>query len=415
METRSDCRFCRCPLHLTLIDLGEMPLANSFPTGDELTATSEPRYPLRVRVCTECFLVQNDHTVPATDIFEQYAYFSSYSDSWVAQCRRFAIMTAARFRLDADSLVVEVASNDGYLLKAFVEHGIPVQGVDPAANVAAVAVANGVPTRVDFFGASIAGDMLAEGQGPADLIVANNVLAHVPDIRDFASGFAALLKPEGVVTFEFPHVLNLLQQLQFDTIYHEHFSYLSLFALEHVLQAVGLRVFDVDTLLSHGGSLRIFACHEGSTQPELLSVQATRNLERQANLGDASGYEGFSPRVEALRAGFVSFVEAQRTSGTSIAGYGAAAKGSTFLNYCNVTEGDLICVFDRSSEKQGRLMPGSHIPIVGPDQIAVVRPQLMLVLPWNLKDEVLGLYGRELGKWGGRLFVAVPKVEVISS
>jgi C-methyltransferase C-terminal domain/Putative zinc binding domain/Methyltransferase domain len=406
------CRFCRAALTHTFVDLGRQPLANSYLTKAQLAAGNEPVYPLHARVCARCFLVQVDDAVPAEAIFDAgYAYFSSYSSGWVEHARRYAEAMIARLGLGPKSLVVEVASNDGYLLKHFVAKGVPVLGIEPTANTAEAAVAAGVPTEVMFFNAANARGLAGRGVA-ADLICANNVLAHVPDIGDFVAGFAPVLKPKGVLTFEFPHLLNLIEQVQFDTIYHEHFSYLSLLAVEKVLAAHGLKVFDVERLSTHGGSLRLYCAHAGSGQAETEALKTLRADEARAGLGRIETYAGFTPRVEAVRASFLEFLAKAKAEGKSVAAYGAAAKGNTFLNYCGVTADDIACVFDASPAKQGRFLPGSHVPILAPDRVAAVRPDYLLILPWNLKDEIIGQMGH-IAAWGGRFVTASPTARVL--
>jgi hypothetical protein len=406
------CRFCKTPLTHTFLDLGRQPLANSYLSADELARGTEVAYPLHVRVCHVCFLVQADDAVPADAIFDDaYAYFSSYSTSWVEHARRYAQAMTERFGLGAESLVVEVASNDGYLLQHFVAMDIPVLGVEPTANTAEAAIARGVPTEVAFFGAATGAALAARGQR-ADLMAANNVLAHVPAIGDFVAGFREVLKDEGVLTFEFPHLLNLLEKVQFDTIYHEHYSYLSLLAVEQVLRANGLRPFDIERLSTHGGSLRLFCCHMGSGHDETDALMALREDEQAAGLGRIETYEGFAPRVEAVRDSFRGFLAAEKAAGRKLYAYGAAAKGNTFLNYCGTTTDDIVAVFDASPAKQGRFLPGSHLPILSPGSVREVRPDDLLILPWNLKDEIMGQMAF-IRDWGGRFVTASPETQVV--
>jgi SAM-dependent methyltransferase len=406
------CRFCAAPLTRTFVDLGVTPLANSYlPSLD--AAASEKAYPLHARVCGACRLVQVDDVVPPGEIFHDYAYFSSYSASWVAHAGRYAAMARQRFGLTEKSQVVEIASNDGYLLKHFVEAGIPVLGIEPAANVAEAAVAAGVPTRVAFFCQATAQSLVAEGIR-ADLVVGNNVLAHVPDLNDFVSGLATILKPDGVLTMEFPHLLRLIQEVQFDTIYHEHFSYFSLLAVEQVFARHGLSLFDVESLPTHGGSLRIFVCHADyqtyATGPALAQL---RKEEERAGLASDAGYAGFAERVAAVRDGLRAFLREQRAAGQRVAAYGAAAKGNTLLTYCGIGRDDIPYVVDVSPHKQGRLLPGSHIPIVAADRLRRDRPDFVLILPWNLRREIVEAHGY-IGEWGGRFVIAVPRIEVVS-
>ncbi len=406
------CRFCLAPLVHTFLDLGNQPLANSYLTAEQLFAGTERSYPLHVRVCRNCFLVQADDAVPADAIFDDaYAYFSSYSTSWVAHAKAYAVAMSERFGLNPESLVVEVASNDGYLLQHFVEMNIPVLGVEPTANTAKVALERGVRTEVMFFGEQT-GQLLSARGDRADLIAANNVLAHVPNIGDFVAGFREVLKDEGVLTFEFPHLLNLIQKVQFDTIYHEHFSYLSLLAVEQVLRANGLRPFDVERMMTHGGSLRLFCCHMGSGHEETENLVALRDEEHSAGFSRIETYAGFAPRVEAVRDSFRAFLASGKGAGRRIAAYGAAAKGNTFLNYSGTTSNDIFAVFDASPAKQGRFLPGSHIPILAPSDLREVRPDDLIILPWNLKEEIMGQLAF-ITDWGGRFVTASPETKVL--
>jgi SAM-dependent methyltransferase len=406
------CRFCRAPLTETFLDLGDQPLANSYLTPAQLEAGTERAFPLHARVCSSCRLVQVDDPVAADQIFDAgYAYFSSYSVSWVEHARRYAAAMSGRFALGPGSLVVEVASNDGYLLQHFVAMGVPVLGIEPTLGTAEAARARGVPTEVMFFGAQ-AGQALADRGVRADLMAANNVLAHVPDIGDFVDGFRRVLKPEGVLTFEFPHLLNLIEQVQFDTIYHEHFSYLSLLAVEQVLKAHGLRAFDVELLPTHGGSLRLFCAHQGAAHAETEALQALRAREADAGLSKIETYRGFAPRAEAVRNEFRAFLARAKAEGKRIAAYGAAAKGNTFLNYAGVGPDDIVAAFDANPVKQGRYLPGSHIPILAPEKVAEVRPDYVLILPWNIRDEIIGQLGF-VRDWGGRFVIATPHVQVL--
>ena len=406
------CRYCAAPLTLELVDLGATPLANSYlpPTPEGIAA--ERSFPLRVMVCRDCRLVQTTETVPTDAIFSHdYAYLSSYSAGWVAHARRYAQAMIARFGLTPRSLVAEVASNDGYLLQHFVGAGIPVLGIEPAGHAAELAEAKGVPTRVAFFGRALAHELAAEGRR-ADLIVANNVLAHVPDIRDFAAGFAGFLAPQGVATFEFPHLANLLREVQFDTIYHEHYSYLSLLFVERLMGAVGLRVFDIEELPTHGGSLRVFACHEAAGHVEGAGLAKVRADEAVAGLDGDAAYGAFAPRVRAVCAGFHDFLDRAAAEGATVAGYGAAAKGNTFLNVCGVGAERIAFVADRNPEKQGRLLPGSHVPVLDPQALYERRPGYVVILPWNLAREVSAEHAT-IADWGGRFVTAVPEVRVL--
>jgi len=410
MSAGPRCLGCGAALELTLVDLGHQPLSNANVRPEDAD-TPDHLFPLHARVCEACWLVQVDAVVPPDAIFnEDYAYFSSYSESWLEHCRAYATAMTERFGLGPDSQVVEVASNDGYLLQYFATAGIPVLGVEPSANTAAVAVAKGVPTEVAFFGSSTAARLAAGGRS-ADLLAAKNVMAHVPDINDFVAGVAEILKPEGVFTVEFPHLLRTLERVQFDQIYHEHFTYLSLLAVERVFQRHGLRVFDVQELPTHGGSLRVFACRAAAGHQEGLGVEHVRALEQAAGLDAREGYLDFTAKVEKVRDDLVSFLADARAAGRNVLGYGAAAKGNTLLNYAGVTAGELRMIADRSAAKQGRLTPGGRVPIVAPETLLEERPDYVLILPWNLRDEVAEQLG-SVRAWGGRFVTAVPSLEV---
>jgi SAM-dependent methyltransferase len=405
------CRYCGSRIQHTFVDLGVTPLANSYLSVDQFMAGRERQFPLRVRVCSSCLLVQADDAVGPESIFSDYAYFSSYSDSWVEHAKRFQQAVTERFALGPQSLVVEVASNDGYLLQHFRAADIPVQGVDPAENIARVAIARGIPTEVAFFGSALGQRLKDRGQS-ADLIVANNVLAHVPDIRDFVQGFQTLLKPSGVATFEFPHILRLINDLQFDTIYHEHFSYLSLGAVERVMREAGLRVFDLEEIPTHGGSLRLYACLADAPHQSTGRVEAVRRAERQANLDNVSGYMKFGPRVAEAKVSFQLFLSEAKAANATVAAFGAAAKGNTFLNVCGVTSKDIVCCFDRSPAKQGKLLPGSHIPIFPPERLADLKPDYLVILPWNIAPEIMAK--NPMDDWGGKFIVAIPYTRTVS-
>jgi hypothetical protein len=406
----NQCRYCAAPLLVSVLDLGEQPFSNSYPLPNEINL--EKRYPLHVRLCTECFLVQTDFDTPPDEIFSsEYAYFSSYSATWLAHARHYAAAMTSRFGLGTDSMVVEVASNDGYLLQNFVSRSIPCLGVEPTLGTAKAAIEKGVPTEIAFFGEETARN-LAERGYESDLMTANNVLAHVPGIADFVRGFAILLKPQGVATFEFPHLLQLFRKHAFDTIYHEHFFYLSLRAVERVFTDCGLRVFDVEKLPTHGGSLRIFACRIDSTRPEAISVANIRKEEDAAGFGDVAGYRGLEPSVARIKSDVRAFLQKERGDGKTVAAYGAAAKGSTFLNTCGLTADDIALVADANPEKQGCLMPGSHIPVVAPDALRALKPDYVLILPWNLKTEIMKQMS-DIRVWGGRFVVAIPELEVV--
>jgi SAM-dependent methyltransferase len=404
------CRSCGTPLTRTFLDLGETSLANSY-LDEEQLAVPEPRYPLHARVCESCFLVQLDHSVAPEDIFTDYAYFSSYSDAWVEHARRFAESFTARLGLHAGSLVVEVASNDGYLLRHFRERGVPVLGVEPAANVAEVAVAAGIPTEVCFFGKATAARLFESGP-KADLLVGNNVLAHVPDLNDFVGGMAIALAPGGVISIEVPHLLELIRHVEFDTIYHEHFSYFSLLAADRAFTQNGLRIFDVEELPTHGGSLRILACHAHDARPEGDGLRRVQAAEASAGLDRLDTYEGFASRVERCRVSLLEFLAGARDRGELVAAYGAAAKGNTLLNYCAVGPADIAFVVDRNPHKQGRYLPGSHIPIDKPDRVWAEQPDYLVLLPWNLRDEIIGQMA-DIRSWGGRFVIPIPEVALV--
>lgn len=405
------CRYCSAPLTLSLVDLGETALANSYlPIGDAAALESEGRFPLHVKVCTSCWLAQTTHIAAADAIFaHDYAYLSSYSAGWVEHARRYALAMAERFKLGPASKVVEVASNDGYLLQHFVAMGVPVLGVEPAGHAAELAVAKGVPTTVEFFDARSAARLEAEGHA-ADLMAANNVLAHVPDIRSFVAGFKILLKPQGVATFEFPHLARLIEQVQFDTIYHEHYSYLSFTFVSRLMAEAGLEVFDIEHLPTHGGSLRVFVGHPG-IHTVAPSVAAVRSEEQAMAMDRAEGYAGLAIRVAAVVAAFKEFLARARAEGKTVAGYGAAAKGNTFLNVAGLGADSIAFVVDRNPQKQGCLLPGSHIPVLPPEAIAERKPDYLVILPWNIAPEVMEQQAG-IRAWGGQFVTAVPELRI---
>ena len=404
------CRFCGATLRRTFVDLGMSPLCETYPSAADLNR-GEVYYPLHVYVCEKCFLVQLEQYESPENIFSDYAYFSSYSDSWLKHAENYCDKMAARFGLNTKSLVIEVASNDGYLLQYFVRQNVPVLGIEPAANVAKVAVEKGVPTLVKFLGAELANELAAEGRC-ADLVAGNNVLAQVPDLNDFVEGLKILLKPDGVLTLEFPHLLRLMELNEFDTIYHEHFSYFSLLTTVLILEAHGLRVFDVEELASHGGSLRIYACREESKKhpagPRVLELIAQ---EKSAGLDSIAGYEGFALQVKQTKWALVDFLLTAARDGKSVAGYGAPGKSATLLHYCGIGKDMIQYTVDRSPYKQGRFLPGTHIPIYHPDKIRETRPDYIVILPWNLKNEIMQQL-QFIRKWGGRFVVPIPKVAV---
>ena len=406
------CRLCSAPLTQTFCDLGVMPLANSFLAAVD-SPRAEPVFPLHVRVCSNCFLVQLPEVETPQNIFSDYAYFSSFADGWVDHCNTFANAAVARFGLTPRHRVVEIASNDGCMLGAFKRHGTGILGVEPAANVAQAAIARGIPTRIGFFGTRLAGELAAEDLA-ADLLIANNVLAHVPDLNDFVRGLSALLKPHGVLSIEFPSLLRLIEETQFDTIYHEHFSYFCLLTAERALNQHGLSVFDVEDLVTHGGSLRIYAQRSSSgRQPASNRAAAVRQREIDAGLDGPDVYREFGRQVSARKRELVTFLKNAKASGKTIVAYGAPAKGNTLLNYCGIGCELIDYTVDRSPHKQGRLLPGSHIPIKHPDVIRQTRPDYVLILPWNWKDEIVAEFSY-IRDWGGHFVVPVPKVEVIA-
>jgi SAM-dependent methyltransferase len=407
----SACRFCAAPLRHTFVDLGMSPLCESYVPAERVNAM-EPFYPLHAKICERCLLVQLEEFVTADHIFTEYAYFSSYSDSWVAHAKAYVDMAVERFELGPDSLVMEVASNDGYLLRHVVERGIPALGIEPAANVAEVAREIGIETIVRFFGRETAADLVAEGRS-ADLVAANNVMAHVPDLNDFVAGFYTVLKPHGVVTVEVPHLLRLVEENQFDTIYHEHFQYFSFLAAQKVFAAHGLEVFDVDELKSHGGSLRYYAQRaDTGTRPVEQRVHDLVARERELGYDTLEGHQAFAARVEETKWGLLEFLIAKRREGKRIAGYGAPGKGNTLLNYCGIRTDLLDYTVDRNPYKQGQFLPGTHIPILHPEVLEQDRPDYILILPWNLKQEIVAQleYARD---WGAQFIVPIPKVEVL--
>jgi SAM-dependent methyltransferase len=386
------------------------PLCESYPAGADLNG-GESYYPLHVYVCEHCWLVQLEEYETAEKIFSDYAYFSSYSDSWLKHCEKYCSAMTMRFDLGKQSFVVEVASNDGYLLQYFVRQEIPVLGIEPAANVAKVAVEKGVPSLVRFFGVALAKELVAEGRS-ADLVLGNNVLAQVPDLNDFVEGLRILLKPEGVLTLEFPHLLRLMELNEFDTIYHEHFSYFSLITSAKIMEAHGLKVFDVEELKSHGGSLRIYACR-ASSQAHAVQPNVQRVIADEINHGldKPCGYDSFARQVKETKFALVDFLLTAAKQGKKVAGYGAPGKSATLLHYCGISKDLIEYTVDRSPYKQGRYLPGNHIPIYHPDRIRETKPDYVVILPWNLKDEIAQQLSF-IREWGGRFVVPIPKVAV---
>ena len=406
------CRFCGAGLGRTFVDLGMSPLCETYPSSADLHR-GETYYPLHAYVCEHCLLVQLEQYESAENIFGDYPYFSSYSDSWLKHCKNYCHKMITNLGLTEKSFVIEVASNDGYLLQYFVEQKVPVLGIEPAANVAKVAVEKGVPTLVRFFGTSLAEEFAIEGRC-ADLVLGNNVLAQVPDLNDFVEGLKILLKPHGVLTLEFPHLLRLIERNEFDTIYHEHFSYFSLLTTARIMEAHGLRVFDVEELASHGGSLRLYACRtEDQTHPIAPSVQKVLGDEIGAGLDTMEGYESFARQAKRTKIELVEFLLNAARDGKSVAGYGAPGKSATLLHYCGIGKDLIEYTVDRSPYKQGRFLPGTHIPIYHPDRIRETKPDYVVILPWNLKDEIMEQL-KVIRDWGGRFVVPIPKVATYS-
>ena len=404
------CRFCGAPLEQTFVDLGMSPLCESFLAADQLNRM-EPFYPLHVSVCGSCFLVQLEEYVTPEDIFSDYAYFSSYSDSWIAHAKNYVGQMIDRFNLNGDSLAVEIASNDGYLLQHFLPKNVPVLGIEPAANVAKVAVEKGIPTVVKFFGVQTARELAAEGKR-ADLVIGNNVLAQVPDLNDFAGGMKILLAPKGVITIEFPHLMRLMEENQFDTIYHEHFSYFSFLTAQKIFAAHGLTLFDVEEVRTHGGSLRIFGRHdEDASKPISARVKELAAREEAAGFTRLERYHSFAEQVKETKRALLEFLIHAKRESKVIVGYGAPGKGNTLLNYCGIRTDFLDYTVDRSPHKQGKFLPGTHIPIYAPDRIKETRPDYLFILPWNLRDEIMqqNAYIRE---WGGQFVVPIPTVKI---
>jgi len=409
---RGACRFCAAPLKHTFVDLGMSPLCESYLTEPQLNRM-EAFYPLHVRVCERCYLVQLEQYVSADEIFTEYAYFSSYSDTWLKHAAQYVDLVARRLNLGPGSLVVELASNDGYLLQNFVKKGIPALGVEPAANVAKVAVEKGVPTLVKFFGVETAKAMVADGQ-QADLIVGNNVLAQVPDLNDFVAGIALLLKPNGVVTLEFPHLVRLMAENQYDTIYHEHFSYFSWLTVEKIFARHGMTLFDVEELSTHGGSIRIYAGHTAdASKPVLPAVTALRQQELAAGLDRMETYADFSEKVKRSKRNLLAFLIQAKGEGKRVAGYGAPGKGNTLLNYCGIRTDFVDYTVDRNPYKHGKFLPGTHIPIYAPDRIFETKPDYVLILPWNFKQEIMKQMAG-IREWGGKFVVPIPNAEVVA-
>ncbi len=405
------CRFCATPLKQTLVDLGMSPLCESYVSQEQLNRM-EPFYPLHVKVCEQCYLAQLEEYVSVEHIFTEYAYFSSFSDTWLKHASDYTDMIVKRLGLGRESLAVELASNDGYLLQNFVKKGIPALGIEPAANVAKVAVAKGVPTLVKFFGRKTAQEMVAEGK-QADLIMGNNVLAQVPDLNDFVGGIKIILKPQGVATLEFPHLIRLLAENQYDTIYHEHFSYFSFITVEKIFAAHGMTLFDVEEIPTHGGSIRIYARLAADvSRPVQARVGELRNRELAAGLDRMATYQDFGEKVMESKRNLLDFLVSAKRSGKRVAGYGAPGKGNTLLNYCGIRRDFLDYTVDRNPYKQGKFLPGTHIPIHTPEMIYQTKPDYVFILPWNFKDEIVKQMAG-IREWGGKFVVAIPSVKVI--
>jgi SAM-dependent methyltransferase len=409
VATELTCRFCATKLRHSFANLGSSPLANAFLQVGEL-GRPERFYPLHAYVCSECFLVQLAEFEPPEEIFTDYVYFSSYSDSWVEHARRYVEYAVERFQLQPSGSVVEIGSNDGYLLQFFKARGISVLGVEPAENVAAAARERGIPTVVKFFGRITAEELLHDGYRP-ELVVANNVLAHVPRLNDFVAGLAAVLAPGGVATLEFPHLLRLIEDGEFDTIYHEHFSYFSLQTVERVFAAHGLELFDVEELPTHGGSLRIYARTAGDGNAAGPRVLELRAVEREAGLGEIETYSRFEERVRATKRDLLEFLIAAKRAGRSVVAYGAAAKGNTLLNYCGIRSDFIDYVVDRNPHKQGLFLPGTHLPVLHPDRVAETEPDYLLILPWNIRDEIVEQMAH-VREFGCRFVTPIPSVTV---
>jgi len=409
-SAQGTCRLCGAGLEHTFLDLGMSPLCESFLRRDQLDAM-EPYFPLHALVCGQCFLVQLKEYVSPEHIFKEYAYFSSYSTSWVAHAKRYCEAITRRLGLGADSLAVELASNDGYLLQHFAALQVPVLGIEPAANVAKVAIDKGIPTRVDFFGRKLAAELAAEGRR-ADLIIGNNVLAQVPDLDDFTGGMAQLLKPEGVITLEFPHLERLIAENQFDTIYHEHFSYFSLVTIEALAERHGLKIIDVEELTTHGGSLRVYLAHKASARVPARSVADL--LEREERLGyrELATYASFGLQVQRTKRKLLSLLIGAKEQGKCVCGYGAPGKGNTLLNYCGIGPDFLDFTVDRNPYKHGRFTPGMHIPIHPVEAIDEAKPDYVLILPWNLKQEIMQQMAH-IGGWGAKFIVPIPEAAII--
>jgi 2-polyprenyl-3-methyl-5-hydroxy-6-metoxy-1,4-benzoquinol methylase len=407
-----NCRFCNSKLNKVFVDLGESPPSNSFLRADQINL-AEAKYPLKVFVCENCFLVQLDEFKKATEIFsDDYAYFSSFSKSWLEHSKKYTDMMIQRFGFNRESKVIEIASNDGYLLQYFKQKDVPVLGIEPTANTAKVAIEKGIESIIDFFGVKLATQLSAQGI-KADLLLGNNVLAHVPDINDFVGGMKIILKPTGVITMEFPHLVQLVKNNQFDTIYHEHFSYLSFITVNKIFNKHGLEFFDVEEISTHGGSLRIFAKHkEDSSKPIEKNVELLLRKEHNLGVDSLNYYSGFQQKTDEVKHDFLNFLRDCKNKGKTVCAYGAAAKGNTLLNYCEVTTDLIPFVVDASPHKQGKYLPGSKIPVVSEQKIKEIKPDFVVIFPWNIKDEIINQLSYIRG-WNGQFAIAIPKFQII--
>lgn len=411
MSSDPSCRFCNTKLKHTFVDLGMSPLCESFLAADQMNQM-EPFFPLHVYVCDNCFLVQLEEYVSPENIFTEYAYFSSFSDHWLKHASDYVDMATARFNLNEKSHVVELASNDGYLLQYFGKKGIPATGIEPAANVAKSAEEKGVRTIVKFFGENLARELVAKGQG-ADLLLGNNVLAQVPDINDFVRGMKILLKPGGVITMEFPHLIRLMEGNQFDTIYHEHFSYFSYFTVNKIFAAHGVKLFDVEELGTHGGSIRIYGCHADDTSKNISErVRAMNASEKEYGIAELKIYDSFREQVIETKRKLLELLITIKREGKTIVGYGAPGKGNTLLNYCGMRTDFFDYTVDRNPYKHGKFLPGTHIPIFSPEKITETKPDYLFILPWNLKNEIIN-QNAFIRKWGGRFIIPIPEASII--
>ena len=406
-----NCRHCQAALEHTFLDLGHAPPSNAYLTAEDLNAP-ELYFPLKLKVCTNCWLVQTEDYTRADELFNKdYAYFSSTSSSWLDHAARYCTMITKKLKLDNDSLVIEVASNDGYLLKNFVAAGIPCLGIEPTDSTAAAAEKLGIPVLREFFGLALAQKLSTQGK-QADLILGNNVFAHVPDINDFAAGLKNILKQNGVITLEFPHLMRLIEDVQFDTVYHEHFSYLSLHSVQRILEQAELRIWDVEELPTHGGSLRVYACHQNAALNNTVKVDQLLEKEMQFGICKLSTYQGFQVRADALKNDLLVFLLEQKKAGKVVVGYGAAAKGNTLLNYAGVKPDLLPYICDAAPSKQGKFLPGSHIPVVSPSVVSKQKPDYLLILPWNIAGEIMAQHSY-IREWGGQLVTAVPELRTL--